>query len=183
MPLKDVRDQAPVVYDLDADDRIVRVEGPWNDFALTNNSPEIRQDDYLSDRVVGRRLFDFVGGDQTRIFLSTLFNSTRVLQRVRDVDYRCDSFGQKRFMQMRIEPLRDRSLRLTHTLMRVESMNHPFAFVEDAVADHDSGSRCSICNRVQVSGAWIEPDDRATRGLPQPFRVTHTVCPVCESLI
>jgi hypothetical protein len=172
----------PVVYELDAANVIRHVDGPWDDFAEANADAPGGMTSCLSRNVIDQSIFTFIHDDRTRLFLTTVLDATRLLDRIREVAYRCDSPSEKRYMRMVVEPLPARHLRLTHTLERTETMTRPFTMRVDAPDPANATRRCSVCNRIEVAGAWIEPDHEDTRGLPQPCPVAHTVCPVCGEL-
>ena len=71
MPVCAPPDQQPdipclvVSYWLDRDDRIVQVNPLWDQFALANGGEK----QLLSSEIQGRRVFDFITGDQTRMYL------------------------------------------------------------------------------------------------------------------
>jgi hypothetical protein len=170
----------PLAYELDATNTILKIEGPWDEFACANAPVPGELTSCLEDEVVGRSIFDFITGDPIRLFTDSMLCATRLLQKARTVNYRCDSGHEKRFMQMELVPLPGNSLRLTHRLLRTEALKIPFIFVTAPLDLANPNQRCSICNRLEISGAWVEPDDDLTRTLPQPCPVTHSVCPLCE---
>lgn len=172
----------PVIYELDAANIIRSVDGPWDDFAQANADAPGGVASCLSRNVIDQSVFAYIHDDRTRLFLTTVLDATRLLERTREVAYRCDSPSEMRFMRMVVEPLPNRALRLTHTLERTETMTRPFTMRVDVPDPAGATRRCSVCNRIEVAEAWIEPDHDDTRGLPQPCPVAHTVCPVCAEL-
>jgi hypothetical protein len=168
------------MYELDRQDRICRISGPWDDFAEANGTKAGAETvSPFVQSVIGRPLHAFIRDDPTRMFLLAVLTSVRKLQRSRTVAYRCDAPDLKRFMQMDVEPLPEGGLRLTHRLLRTELLVPPFTFRPAVAADPVTGRRCSLCNRVEVHGAWVEPDQAAARSLPQPHAVRYGLCPVC----
>ena len=160
-----------VVFWLDEDDNIVRVNDVWDRFALANEG-----EGCSAGYVLGRRLRDFICGETTQILLDTLIVRARALKTPFDRGYRCDSPTTKRFMQMRIVP-EEEGLRFEHWVVRTEPMRAPVRFVH-AGLDVECVVRCSMCNRLSQPHGWSEPD--ATSGLPSPQHVIYGVCPDCQ---
>lgn len=75
-----------VSYTLDRANRIVGVGGSWDNFALENDASNL-----LEPHILGREISEFVVGDTTRIFLFTMLDSSRVLEKLITRPYRCDS--------------------------------------------------------------------------------------------
>jgi hypothetical protein len=96
-PLLAFRDAAPVVrYEIDAMDRLVRVNDAWSSFATANDGLHL-----VAHRIIGCSLWDFVAGETTRQVYKSL------LRRVRDggrsrFTYRCDAPERRRSMEMTI---------------------------------------------------------------------------------
>lgn len=163
-------------YRLDANDRIVAVGGDWNEFALANDAEGL-----LAERVIGSAIFDHVSGDVSVMFLRTLLNGARTLQRPTKRPYRCDSPGLKRFMEMVVEPDVHAEVTVHHRLLRTESLKAMFRFaVRQGAAP--LATRCSMCNRLKVGGQWQEPEVAWAEGLLAAERTTpviYGVCPDC----
>ncbi len=163
-------------YLLDTDNRIVRVGGPWDAFVLDNLGPGGEGRDALAERVIGRALEDFIHDAPTLALLTRLIDGARFLKWERRLDYRCDSPDQKRYMSMSLRPEAEGRVILTHTVLRSEPVLPAFHWR----AATQGAQRCSLCNRVRIGDAWVEPDHPRVRGAPQPLPVAHTVCPVCS---
>lgn len=162
-------------YRLDAQDRIVSAGGEWDEFALANGA-----DDLLAEHVIGTSIFNHVSGDISAMFLRTLLNGARTLQRTTTRPYRCDSPGMKRYMEMVVEPDDGAEVTVHHRLLRTESLPANFHF---AVRQGSAlVTRCSMCNRLKVAGQWQEPDAAWAEGrlaAEQTTPVIYGVCPDC----
>ena len=169
-------------YTLDATDTIVAVGGKWNEFALQNDGPDI-----VSEKVIGKKLDQFVHGDETLMFVRTMIMSARVLKRPVVRPYRCDSPSVKRFMEMKVEPKDLGAVDVMHRELRSEPSKNTVR-----VAGAPMGAvgvfikRCSICNQVHAKDVWSELDDaiaaeRLTLPESQALRVVYGVCPSCLS--
>lgn len=172
--------QPELVYEIDGNNIIQRIDGPWDEFAQSNAQYPAELEECLKDQVLGRPVFEFITGQRIRLFFLSVLNATRLLNRTRRVQYRCDSELEKRFMEMVMEPLEGQAMRLSHVLVRTELLKRPFLFTSQVSPGHRPVPRCSVCNRVEISEAWVEPDDEVVRGMPRPCPVTHTLCPICE---
>lgn len=163
-------------YRLDTQDRIVAAGGAWDQFALANDA-----NDLLAERVIGSSIFDYVYGDVSVMFLRTLLNGARTLQRSTLRPYRCDSPGIKRFMEMVVEPDGRGGVTIHHRLLRTEPLPATLRFAVRPGATPVT-TRCSMCNRLKVAGGWQEPETVWADGQLIPEQATpviYGVCPDC----
>ena len=168
---------AGVAYWLDRDNRIVRVSGPWDQFALANDGASA-----TASHVVGRPIRDFVTGDETRMWLDAVLDLARAGGPPVVRSYRCDSPDTKRYMQMRIEAGVAGTLCLRHKMTRAEH-TIPIRVRFGSLVVPQAVARCSICNRFRCDEAWVELDDpRAKRlaGTTGEVVVFYTVCDTCR---
>jgi len=167
-----------VSYWLDARDRIVRTCANWDGFALDNDGIAA-----VGKNVRGESLWDFVMGDPTRIWLSTVLSLARLRDEPVKRPYRCDSPTEKRYMEMVVSREGKKGdLLLTHRILRAEPVRPPLSFVA-ARASGPWMARCSICNRVLADNRWTEPQEAFRRGLlPEDgsIPVIYGVCPDCR---
>ncbi len=167
-------------YTLDATDTIVAVGGAWNDFAIKNDGAEI-----VSEKVIGKKLDQFVHGDETLMFVRTMIMSARVLKRPVVRPYRCDSPSLKRFMEMKVEPKERGEVDVSHRELRSEPSLHAVRVAAAAMGTSAiSVKRCSICNWVRAQQVWSELDEaiaaqRVSLVDSQALRVVYGVCPDC----
>jgi hypothetical protein len=173
--------QCALCYVIDEQDRICRVSGPWNDFAL-DNRPQNAPERLMAEQVIGLSLQQFVQDEATRMLVSSVVNSVRLLGKDRQVDYRCDSPEEKRFMRMRVSLQGNGKVKLCHELLSSEPMAESFA-TEAVAREQAHHNRCSLCNRVEIKGVWLEPDDQVLQALPQPCPVYHGICPICRERV
>jgi hypothetical protein len=167
-----------IVYELDRQNRIYQIEGPWDRFLKENQSLNGGCEGLQKEQVLGRRLEPFINDDSTRMLFNTIFLSVRQTHRARRVEYRCDSPDEKRYMEMLIESLGNGMLRLTHSCLRTETIT-PAVLVTSAIDEVDA-IRCSVCNRMEIEGAWMEPEVASVRESRDHFHVSYTVCPLCR---
>lgn len=185
MPDRITTDQQPdsvdqkVSYWLDREDRIIQVNPLWDRFALANGG----ENRLLSSEIQGCRVFDFITGDQTRMYLEALLQHARFLNRSVSRSYRCDSPTMKRFMSMRLTPATEGLVQLDHTLLKSEPLYPPVIYHHEPDPKATALPRCSVCTRLLIKDNWLTPEDAETLGflIPgKPLPVTYRICPTCR---
>ena len=173
-------DEGTISYFVDADNRIVNVVGPWDEFALKNDGPGA-----CVQAILGKPLDQFIAGDVSRMFVSTMLMSARSLNRTVYRSYRCDSGHLKRYMEMTIIPVNDGILEVRHRLLHSEPMQqYQFVPAQRSGTTGVAGTkRCSMCNKIQANGEWMEVEDAlkaqavTTERAQGPW--VFGVCPTC----
>jgi hypothetical protein len=170
-----------IIYRIDSSDRIVSIDGPWDAFATTNYTPQLR-----ASGVVGRPLLGFIAGNETRHVYDLLILRARAGQTV-TVPFRCDGPGVRRGMELTISSLREGMVEFrARTVQTAARARQPI------LDPHHPRSRslmsiCSWCKQVEVDGRWMEVEV-AVRRLslfdtgPLPH-LTHGMCPTCFDAI
>lgn len=169
-----------LVYYLDVNDCIIRVQGPWDAFAVENEGPGA-----VVEAILGKPLEAFIAGDVSKMFVNTMLMSARTLQRTIYRPYRCDSGRLKRFMEMTVVPHENGVLAVHHRLLYTEPLRN-FQFVPANRAAHlgvARTKRCSLCNKVHVGQQWLEIEDAISLNLLSADRGQGPwifgVCPAC----
>ena len=167
------------IYWLDQYDSIVKTAGDWDNFAKDNLGENM-----LSEKIVGRKIWEFVAGDPTRIWLNTLFGYIRIHKKTLVRLYRCDSPNEKRFMEMNLS-MEDLLIRVCHSVKNIEKIQPPVKFEYQPLKSLGFKQRCSICNRTLIKTKWVEPGELLeiegeTTG---PIRVIYSVCMDCKLLL
>lgn len=173
---------SPVVYEIDAQDRLVAVNDQWTAFAVANDAPELSP-----PGILGVRLWDAVT-DRT---MRELYRG--VLKRVRagvDVHYqfRCDGPTMTREMVMQVGLLPDGRVRFTsHMEAATERPAQPV--LDRRTLRSDELIRvCGWCQRVAVSAdRWVDVEV-AIRRIPVHAagllpQLTHGICPTCYDAV
>jgi hypothetical protein len=160
-------------YWLDGDDTIIGVGSTWDCFAGENDGHEV-----VAELVVGRSLWDFISGDPTRMWLSSLLTLARLREETISRPYRCDSPTVKRFMNLEITRDPGGVLKLSHHLVRVEAMHTPCTVSPKSSPGKKMLQRCSVCNRFNASQGWVEAEDLEAP-VPWPITVIYAVCGDC----
>ncbi len=164
-------------YSIDADDAVSSVGPSWLDFAAENAAPELTR-----ESVLGRPLWDFIAGAQTRHLYETLFERVRAGGRL-SVPFRCDSPDVFRFMRLHLAALPGGGIDFLSVLLR--SQGRPRTSLLDSIiprADY-SFDMCSLCKRIFAFGEWLEPEHAIARlglfDVPSPPGIEYEVCDRC----
>jgi hypothetical protein len=165
-----------IVYVLDKHDRILSLDGDWDRFVHENDGVNLYSQD-----VCGRKIWDFISGDATRMWLETVFQFVRLRGAKIERPYRCDSPHLKRFMRMRIHFIEEGMLRLEHEILATEQRFAPVHITYGAHAQRNARQRCSICGRVN-NGGWREPTAELAHA-SAGILVIYTVCEDCQRLM
>ena len=105
--------QPSFVYSIDHNDSLLYVDEPWLAFARENRAPELTR-----DHVLGRSLWEFVAGAETRLLYESLFLKLRTSSGSIELPFRCDSPDRFRFMRLILESGPRESIRMTGILER-----------------------------------------------------------------
>lgn len=152
------RDGTATQYEIDADDRITQVSDTWLAFARENDAPGLTR-----EAVVGRPIWDFIAGAETR----ELYRA--ILRRVRDEDvqvilpFRCDSPAFRRDMRLVITPGVGGDVRFSGLLVRKLERLHLGVLEPRAPRSSQELAMCSCCKRVAIGAEWLEPEDAVAR--------------------
>lgn len=168
------------IYWMDGDDIITRVSQNWEPFAQDNGWSDSLQ-------VVGRPLWDFIKGLETRHLYGKLFEKARTWKRIGPIPFRCDAPHERRSLELEIEPLSDGRIRVTSTIIRIEP-RAPVMLLDPGVPRSEIMIRmCSMCKKIVTNGdSWLEIEKalahlRYFEAAHLP-RITHGLCPACFEL-
>lgn len=164
-------------YRLCKNDLIVSLGGAWDEFSSENGGSNLSE-----ENVCGRSIWSFVSGDETRMWLRTAFQFTRLRMEAVDFTYRCDSPSLKRHMRMRVIPSEDWGLHIKHETVRTERRKAPVHFEFPASVSPACKRRCSVCGRVHAMSRWQEPGARLGDRFGR-VQVIYTICDACESFL
>jgi|CXWL01.1.fsa_nt_gi hypothetical protein len=166
-----------VEYVLNEHDEIIQVGQGWDEFAHDNDAPEL-----MGSNIIGRPLLDFVSGNVTRQFVLALLHVARANHRSIELDYRCDSPKERRYMRMRLERLEREGLRVIHDTLRTEPRGQAIYIYRAAQRSRDTPVRCSMCNLVMQKDRWIDPElvHSCTLADTTELLVIYGICPSCK---
>ncbi len=170
----------PIVYQVDADDRIVYVNDAWDAFAHQNDGAVV-----TAVRVVGRPVWDFISDLTTRAIYRQIFKRIRAGNEMR-FDYRCDSPSYRRAMEMQISrPNDDGHVEFRSVTIAEEHRQLPpeARWLIPSGIESPMQRVCGWCNRFDVAGAWMEIEEALPQlrlmEHPNPPKVTHGICESC----
>ena len=172
-----------IIYQLDADDRLIHVNIEWDRFANDNTG-----DSLLSHKIVNQSIWDYITGPEVQVIYKELFKRARASKKTIAFNYRCDSAEMKRYMHMSIVPYQNSDgLQLYSRELRQEPQRKVVKL--DFLGDHEihvnSQLRCSNCNKINVGNEWLELEDAVEKaGIFQKqgtFKVMSTVCGECHA--
>lgn len=168
-------------YHIDSEERLTCANDEWLAFAVENNSSHLTRKSVLE-----RPLWDFITGMETRHLYRLIFSKVKKTGMPVKIPYRCDSPELRRFMEMEIVPVKDGSVQMNCTLLRVEP--RPRMDLLDPFMDRSNEflTICSWCRRVKIGSGWVEVEEAVQRlnlfeaqRLPQ---LTHGICPDCHEI-
>lgn len=176
----------PVVYRVDADDVITRVNAAWDAFATANGAPA------LATHAVGTSVWAHVGGAETQELYATVYAEVRRSGRTVVLPFRCDAPAEQRWMQLTVRSLGRGHLQVASTLIR-RAVRPPVSLLDPAVPrDAARLCMCSWCKRVRPDDGpaaepqpWVDvealPDAAPRAGSSGIPHVVHDVCPDCAA--
>jgi hypothetical protein len=167
-----------VEFNLNAQKEIVSVGHEWDRFALENGAPEL-----TGDKVIGRPLLDFVTGNVTRQFVMALLDLVQHGKPAIELDYRCDSPRERRFMRMRVARLATGEIHFLHQTLRTELRDHRVYIATAKQRSRHTPIRCSMCNLIKPAHHWVEPDQLPfrERGSKSEILVIYGICNSCAA--
>lgn len=174
-------DGPSIVYRIDGADYLMEVGGSWNDFAESNEGPEL-----VADAVLGRSLWDYVGDLPTRQLYRTMLRHVRsdgIPVRFR---FRCDGPTRRRLLEMEIAPVEGGHVRFS--VVPVAEAARPAVPLLDGAHKVARGGQlimCGWCQDVQLPGNRWVPAERAVEALglfegTDVPTVSHGICSDCH---
>lgn len=166
-------------YEVDGQDRVVRIDGAWDEFASANDAPEL-----VAASVRGTLLWDHVAGDETCQLYQGLFRRVRQMQSPALVPFRCDGPTVRRFLELEIRPGPDQSVSLDSRILREEPRAAAPLLGRSTARSRKMIVACSWCRRVAgPAGEWLEVEDAVSKLdlfdiMPLP-QISHGICPNC----
>jgi hypothetical protein len=169
-------------YTIDESDLVVSVDDRWIQFAQLNGGTELTR-----SAVIGRSIWDFIGGSDTRNLYQAVFERVRSENLSIKLPYRCDSPGLLRHMELEIGVGADKNLNLSGRLLRQENRGpSPSTDGSTALPEHNF-LMCSFCKRVQESGEWINPEVVIRKfhvfEAANEKKIEYSVCETCRDFV
>ena len=170
-------------FRVDADDVIVWLGERWLAFAKENGAAELTK-----TSVLGRSLWEFVAGEETRNLYRRIHARVRLRGKPAIVNFRCDSPSLQRHMRMTILRGSDGHLKYDSLLVRAVPQTY-LALLDSRRARSESMlTMCSCCKRALLeSVGWLDAAEVALRlGLLESQKdpeLRHTICPECAQTL
>jgi hypothetical protein len=168
---------APLVCTFGALEVITFVGDEWDDLALENGVPDL-----TASRVVGRPVWDFIGGAEAQHLWRIIFDRARQGAALR-LPYRCDSPARRRFYDMEIVRIGDGAVKCASHLLLEETRPRVALLDLQVPRSNDLLVICSWCKRVQLDRTWVEVEQAVDElhlfdreRLP---RLSHGACASC----
>ena len=168
----------PVVYRIDARDRLEYVNGAWDEFARANDGESL-----VSAKIRLTSLWDYLTDNPTRQIYRDLVSRVRSGRRAR-FEFRCDSPDKRRLLSMTMRAAGLGSVEFSVSAVKIEQ-RAPQALLDPAAPRGDRLIRvCAWCKKAEVDGAWLEIEEAVAQAdwLRQTIlpRLTHGMCEGCE---
>lgn len=166
-----------VSYQIDRDDRIVRVDDSWSAFAVANGAPRL-----AGNGVIGTLLWDHISDQPTQAAYIEIVERIRLEGVSFSFPFRCDSPDVRRYMQMDVVSAGNGSVCFMSRVERVEAQA-PLSWPQGKLENVSAVAMCTTCRRVASHGQWRELDDVLAGDVPlaamgdRPF--SHALCPDC----
>ncbi len=170
-----------IQYIIDAENRITYVSDEWWLFAEDNGAGR----ECYPPQLLGRSLWDFIAGEETRHLYGILIDKTRAEKKAIQVPIRCDSPERRRQIMIALKSVGDGHIEFLCRTVRVDA-RAPVDLLRQDVKRSDRIIRiCSFCKKIAVADEWIDTERAIARmalfsdnALP---RLSHGVCPACHA--
>ncbi len=175
--------QGPHVhYRLDANDVVADVGGAFVDFARANGAPEL-----TPELVLGRSVWDFVAGEETRALYRILYERVRRDGSSLRIPFRCDSPDRFRFMELALTPAAAGAIDCDAVLLREQARPHLRLLDGLLPRSRTRLPMCSLCKRIFVFGEWSLPEAAVARlemfDDASPPQLDYATCNQCRTLV
>ena len=165
-------------YQIDADDRITRVNSAWLDFAQENDGGELSE-----DRVVGQRIWRFIAGSQVRSLYRELFADLRREHQEVLLPFRCDSPETVRHMEMTLRSAPCGGIDFESRMVRATDRESVTLLARRSRRSDEQLPICSFCRRLMVGDEWLPVQHVLVRrrwfGAVSVPRLAEALCPNC----
>jgi len=169
------------LYRIDGNDRIIFVSPEWLRFAQENDAPEL-----TGDEVLGRPIWQFIAGRDSREFYETVFRNLRLRGAEITIPFRCDSPSVVRQMDLTMRLRPEDSIECEGVLLQAKPREPITILLRWVVRTEESIPICTFCRRLSIYGQWLELHEAVSFGnitntAPVP-RLQETVCPQCNCI-
>ena len=170
-------------YRVDAADSLIWVDSLWLAFARENGAAE-----FTKKTVLGRPLWDFVEGEETRRLYREIHSRMRSGVKSVVLPFRCDSPSLQRHMRMTIT--REDAGQLMYESLLIRAQPQRYLGILDSQRPRSDAvlTMCSCCKRgLFESVGWLDVEDFCARLRLFEARkapaLRHTICPECSQAV
>lgn len=172
-------DHNSVSYGIDKRNRICCVDDNWMTFARENSAPEL-----TPEFVIGKPLWDFFRGEETRDLTRMMFDKVRLTDESFVVPFRCDGPDILRPMVMLIQPGADRSIIVRTRTVHDQLEYHPIHRLPLTRRLGDLIKVCAWCCRIELmTKIWVDVEfalgDLSVLDAAGVPALSHGICPEC----
>lgn len=172
--------QNTFIYRVDNTDTITSISENWCSFANANAwSGTVRP-----ENVVGHKLWEFIQDIATVHLYQQLFSRVRAGAPSHTIPFRCDSPGERRYLNLLIKALPEEQIEITSKIARTETRNPVNLLDPNTPRSSELIMVCSMCKKLKISHElWVELEEGLTRlklfeadKMPQ---LSHGLCVTC----
>jgi hypothetical protein len=172
------------IYRINKNDIIVYVSDNWNSFANENFGSHSCN----KENVVGFSMWKFIHDLETLHLYKILLRKVRWNRFTARFPFRCDSPGERRFLELLVVPLKDKAIEFRSQLILAERREPIDLLKHDLVRSDEYLRICSLCKKIAVSETeWQEVEIAlATLKLFEKDKMpklTHGICSSCHDSI
>ncbi len=170
-------------YRVDVADVLTWVDSWWLAFARENGAAELKP-----ETVLGRSLWEFVAGEETRRLFRIIHDRIRTSGAPMVLPFRCDSPCLKRQMRLTITAERAGQLLYDSVLLAVEPQVEHRVLQVDQPRSEAFLTMCSCCKRSLLEPlGWLDLDEISTRlrlfESPKVPQIRYEICPDCAAVV
>lgn len=167
-------------YRIDAEDRVIRVNEAWREFAEANEG-----DDVVAEKVIGRSLWDFVSGEGIAELYWQMIQRARAGHPV-EFTYRCDAPEWRRLFRMTVRAHEHGEVEFRSVLEWEEPRPKVRLLDCHQVRDERWTRVCSWCQQVAMADdTWVPVEEAVARldllAAESMPKLTHGICPTCRA--
>ncbi|MDJ0833896.1 MAG: hypothetical protein QNJ69_10270 [Gammaproteobacteria bacterium] len=168
------------VHSIDEEGRICFVNDAWLTFAAENDWP------ITAEAMIGSKLMASIMDPETRHIYSLLIDRAREQDQQARFNYRCDSPGRRRLLQMHISLNRTSQHIEFRSRILSSVKRQPIALIDPSqkIRSDEILKMCSWCKSIWDEHHWIELEQAVqqlgfltAKVLP---RISHGICNVCS---
>ena len=169
-------------YRVNAQNILESYNEAFGDFARQNGAAA------LLEGLLGTPLKQHIQGDSVLQLYVDIMEKARTRGKSIELPFRCDSPVMRRYMTMRVEPLRDGAVQFWTRVERTERFELPVPLLDTITPrNQETLTMCAWCKNILIDDEWYEIEDGVRKlGLfdePTCPEITHSLCPTCKETL